>query len=389
MAADRVVLTVEGLMLERLIDRAVLEGARFSKVRRTGRRQLTIETDSRGAAAIKALAERYRLDCKIISLGGISAGMAWLKRRATVAAAFITAAALCALFFSHIWTIEIDLIRGDSLPPGTESVLADSGILKGAYAGAADTALAAVRLMALEGCAHASVTRRGVRVVVEIACEEPQPELYSIESSGDLVAVRDGIVASVNVKSGTAMVKPGDTVRKGQVLIAGYERLSKESFREVGALGSVTARCWAEGEAESAVTAFEKRYTGRESTSASVACPWLDVPLTHGESYEFSDIRQERLNIGGLFIPLYIETVTRREYVLTPVRPDMDALKALLQAESEKNALQKVPESAEIIDKWTDFSMIESEDIIHARTVIETESEIAVTRGYMEENQID
>ncbi len=41
-------------------------------------------------------------------------------------------------------------------------------------------------------------------------------------------------------------------------------------------------------------------------------------------------------------------------------------------------------ENAEIIDKWTDFSMI-IEESIRARAVLEVSAEIAVSRGNLEE----
>ena len=46
---------------------------------------------------------------------------------------------------------------------------------------------------------------------------------------------------------------------------------------------------------------------------------------------------------------------------------------------------KKAPENAEIIDKWTDFSMIDT-DTLRARAVIEYTADIAVTRQYLEDN---
>ena len=57
-----------------------------------------------------------------------------------------------------------------------------------------------------------------------------------------------------------------------------------------------------------------------------------------------------------------------------------DALLAQCQGEMESAAL----ENAEIIDKWTDFSMI-IEESIRARAVLEVSAEIAVSRGNLEE----
>jgi len=297
--------------------------------------------------------------------------------------------ALCSFYLSRIWVVDIELLRGDSLPAGAESTLAEAGIIEGAGISGMDTTSAELMLVALEGCAHASVSRKGVFINVEIACEEAAPELFSISGSEDLIALRDGIVTSVNVKSGTAMVAPGDTVRRGQVLISGYERTSAESVRDVTALGSVRARSWVIGEADGSVSVQVRHYTGRRSVNVSLVTPWKEYVLTEGEHYENCDMTVMREPLAGLFIPVYIEKTDSAEYLIFHENADTETVKARLEAASAEKAYQKVPKNAEIIDKWTDFSMIESEEIIHARTVVEIETEIAVTRGYMEEDQVE
>lgn len=384
---DRITLELEGLMLERLLCRALAEGAQFAYVARLTRRRIVVTCAPRSARILRGLAEKFHIDCRITRIGGVSDLAARAKARITVVAAFGVALALSALYLSRIWIVDVRLIRGAESPAGVEDALADSGVAVGVSAMDADTELAALRLNALEGCAHASVEREGVVVIAEIACEAPSPGLYDIGYARDLVALCDGVIASVNVKSGTAMVKPGDTVRRGQVLIAGEERVAQGETASVGALGSVTARIWQEGAAQDTIYADEKRYTGRESVSIRLSIPWYSIPMESGDEFPRCDSEISREYIGGLFVPLYIERKVRREYELTPVERDPQALRAALEEQALAAAMTAVeenaPENAEIIDKWTDFSMIEA-DILHARAVIELEAEIAVTRGYLE-----
>ena len=65
--------------------------------------------------------------------------------------------------------------------------------------------------------AFAEVYVDGVKLVVSV--RERLPEYESEETAGKIVAACDAIVTRVEVSGGTAAVKPGDTVRKGEVLI--------------------------------------------------------------------------------------------------------------------------------------------------------------------------
>lgn len=54
-------LRAEGLMLEKLLQRALNEGAVFRCVRRDGPRAMLFETDAAGASILTALCERFSL----------------------------------------------------------------------------------------------------------------------------------------------------------------------------------------------------------------------------------------------------------------------------------------------------------------------------------------
>jgi hypothetical protein len=69
---------------------------------------------------------------------------------------------------------------------------------------------------------------QGVRLLVEAVPEAPAPALYDVDAPRDLVCAMDGIVVSAVVRSGALCVKPGDAVRRGQVLIRGEEQATHE-----------------------------------------------------------------------------------------------------------------------------------------------------------------
>ena len=102
-------LRVEGLMLERLIQRALNEGARFRHIERTGPRTLVLETDPAGAAVMTRLCERFSISCAVIDHRGRDAMLRRLKQRSTLLAGMLVCLTVVSLFLSRVWLIDVEL----------------------------------------------------------------------------------------------------------------------------------------------------------------------------------------------------------------------------------------------------------------------------------------
>lgn len=386
--ADRVILILEGRMPERFLNRAMEEGACFLRLRRLSRRTLEITASPASARIVLDLAERYRLNCRVVGRGGLSALLPHLKKRATFPAAVLTFAALTALFLTRVWRVDVRMTDGSVPPEIVRELLTASGAEAGCKASDVNSSLLSLQIEALEGCSHASVARRGVVLDVRVTPELPAPELYDRRDARDLVAACDGVIASVQVKSGTALVKPGDVVRRGQTLIAGSERSSGEETSPIGALGRVTARVWCVGEAEEDLCEEVKHFTGQVGTSSYLELFGLSLPLRRGQAFDSCETDAERVAIGGLFLPLFLVRETYREYELFSAERDLFQTEEVARAEAEARAEQLRTErgfqDAQVLDRWTSLG-ISGGQTLTAKCIIEMQTEIAVTRGYLEE----
>ena len=59
-------LLVQGALLERLLEKALAEGAVFARIRRIDDRSMRIETDVRSADTLIRLCRRYSLNCRTL-----------------------------------------------------------------------------------------------------------------------------------------------------------------------------------------------------------------------------------------------------------------------------------------------------------------------------------
>lgn len=382
-----VLLRVEGLMLERLIQRALNEGAQFRRVNRSGARVLLLDTDPVSAGIVLRLCERFSIACEVVERRGRDAMLRRLKQRSTMLAGVLTCLIVMSLALSRVWLIDVELTgsRTASVLP-IKQALDALGIRAGMAKADIDPALLEDALSAISpDFSFVGVRLHGVRLLVEVAPAVAAPEVYELDGGRDLVAACDGVVLSVNVLAGKACVSPGDTVVRGQVLIRGDERVTREDTRSIAALGSVVARTWYAGSASLPTVQTEQLFTGRSSLSSELRLMSFAWPLVDGEAYPLQETETEILPVGGLFLPLEIHRTTTRETCTRQMPVDPDALysraAALAWAAAGAELSMARQENCEIADRWIEYTL--DAGILRARAVYETHTDIAVTRDVL------
>ena len=382
-----VLLRVEGLMLERLIQRALNEGAQFRRVNRSGARVLLLETDPVSAGIVLRLCERFSIACEVVEHRGRDAMLRRLKQRSTMLAGMLTCLIVMSLALSRVWLIDVELTgsRTASVLP-IKQALDALGIRAGMAKADIDPALLEDALSAISpDFSFVGVRLQGVRLLVEVAPAVAAPEVYELDGGRDLVAACDGVVLSVNVLAGKACVAPGDTVVRGQVLIRGDERVTREDTRSLAALGSVVARTWYAGSASLPTVQTEQLFTGRSSLSSELRLMAFAWPLVDGEAYPLQETETEILPVGGLFLPLEIHRTTTRETCTRQMPVDPDALysraSALAWAAAGAELSMARQENCEIADRWIEYTL--DAGVLRARAVYETHTDIAVTRDVL------
>ena len=186
---------------------------------------------------------------------------------------------LLLLSLQFVWHIEID---GAGIYQGeVRALLREQNIHPGVLRASIDTqALCDALLYRLPHIAWARAQVRGVTLQIDITQGIPTPKIESSGAVGNIIAAQDGVIVHIDVYSGTAAVKAGDTIRAGDVLIYGRERNSLDGeVRSVHARGTVMAQVYLQAEAD--LPAFETRSnpTGNMALQRVFASPWVSYAL--------------------------------------------------------------------------------------------------------------
>ena len=358
---------VDGLGIERLMDTLQKAGVTLYDVRRVKARRVEFSTDYAAGGAVEEISGTLGFSLAELPETGLLRALRRIKKRWLLLPVGCCALLGLMLLMQHIWEIEI---TGAGIYQGeAASYLREANIRPGIRKSAVDTQkLCDGLLYRLPQIAWVRAEIRGTRLCIDIVTGIPAPKVISADSAvGNIVAASDGIVERIDVFSGTARVKPGATVKKGDVLIEGKERSSYgDVYRPVTARGRVIARVWLHAEAAVSAVALQSTPTGSAARQFSLCSPWARV--TRGEEPEYLawDAEVRRIPLGGVWFPLWAEEKEYFEVALERVPRDMEEIRF----ESGLAAMQKIyslcNNKEEIVDKALNFRMIEGDNILAA-----------------------
>ncbi|NLV16214.1 MAG: sporulation protein YqfD [Syntrophomonadaceae bacterium] len=271
---------------EKIINLALSRGIYLSDVERDGE-YLSFSIRRNAIKPLENLGEEFGYEIEILKKQGLPFYSRVLRERwMLIAGGFIFVLALYILS-SFVWYLEI---RGtvEVKPTQVAESVARHGLKRWAFKGGLDkTRIEEGILQDIPQLFYAQVDIKGVKAVVKVV-EKIFPEE---EMSGPchVVAGRGGIIEEMMVLDGNPLVKIGDTVGAGNILISGA--VTTESGESEGivpvtnlvrARGMVKARVWYEGYGEAPLMKEIITLTGKRTEGITIEYPggkwWLKSP---------------------------------------------------------------------------------------------------------------
>lgn len=267
---------------------------------------------------------------------------------------------------SFIWGIDI---QGNETLSDLEvrSRLAEYGLTEGTWKGGHDLeGIKNQMLLEYPEWSWMSLSIEGTTLQVRLTEGTKPPSIYEEGDPRDWVADRDGIIYSIVTTRGTPMVRAGDVVRKGDVLISGTLEIPMEDgttqYQFTEAAGEVYALCTQEITLEQEAAYIEKAYTGE--MVHELLLQWGDTQISLYKPFrnlEYADVIEEPLgsefgNFLGEIPGIPSIYLIRRTYVLyEPIEKNYreDQMKVLLGAALQKERDRLLEEENGILTEET------------------------------------
>lgn len=213
-----------------------------------------------------------------------------------------------------VWCINVS---GTSLE-NTEKIinsLKEVGIYEGVRASSIDAKTVRNELLLkVNELSWAAINIEGSTVTIDV--KETTKKDSEDTTPSNIYAEYDGVIKSVEALTGTAVVKPGQAVRKGDMLISGIVEYSTLHTELVRARGTVTAEIEETLKYYSNFKIKEKIRTGETKERTVLEIFSLKIPLYFGEiTGDFEcDIKSNNIKLFGKNLP--IRKITKTFYFI-------------------------------------------------------------------------
>lgn len=261
-------------------------------------------------AVLKLLKEGGFADISVRYVG-VSAVTDFLSNHWLLPIAFVLAIALCALL--PMFCLKID-VGGDLPTEQVQAALSDCGVAIGSRLVGLDVDKLENALCLKLDAMYVTVNRSGCRLSVNVYKKKLPQDVIDLKSHRDMVASAGGEVVSVLCEQGNPLVKVGDAVNVGDVLIEGKRIFADGTFSPVYACGRVKLKV-----SKSGFAPFGGYVTQTELTGKTQRVTYVKLfGKTYAKAASFATYTEQstcvklsplRLEIGTL---TYAETVQKQ-----------------------------------------------------------------------------
>ncbi len=308
--------TVTGADPEGCLNRLNREGISLWDIEQTEPLALSFTATAGSELRILALCEGAYCQGVCTNKKGLRQDLLRVLHRPVLLLSVVAALILSFLLEGLIWKIHID-VEDPDIALEISHLLCDLGIDIWTKTEDVDPQDLRYKLLnTIPELSWVAVNPKGGKLTVLALLKEGSAESHN-SSPGNLVACRDGVITESVVLEGMNLVKSGQSVQAGQILVSGVEDYGLY-LKAVRASGEIYGQTWYQGNLVTPSSRWKKHYTGRTYKEINLIIGRKFIKLQGSSSILGVScdkmIDTEQMRLPGCPFPLYFQRVTYREY---------------------------------------------------------------------------
>ncbi|GAB6158104.1 sporulation protein YqfD [Desulfotomaculum varum] len=409
-------LVVRGEFLEKFVNMAASRGIYLWDITRLSEDRVRVKARISDIRSLKQIARTTHSGFKIVERRGLPFLINSLKKRKLLAIGGIFFLAILYFLSSFVWFIEIT--GNDKLAAAEiKQIAAQAGLRPGVAKWQLDTRQVETALREkIPSLAWAGVYIKGTKAIIEVAEKklvQPEPNRGR---PAHIVAGKAGLIKEVLVLEGQAMVKEGDTVLPGSILISGeiIQEIRPEASNQplppgqeppppqtvshfVQAKGIVRARVWYEGYGECKFSETVEKLSGQQKTSVRIKFGPKEIiiagpAVSPYRYYQTSQTVKSLPKWRNLAIPVEVTTVKYLEVIKERVNHGRAGAQKIAEQKALAAVKAKLPQGAKLVEQRLEqVNTGREEDMVRIKAFVETIEDIGVVKPFKatEEDYVD
>ncbi len=326
-------LSIEGYYIERFINMCRNNKIMIWHLKRKNEVQLDFRIGIHDFRKVSKITKKTKSKLKIKSKKGLPFLLHRYKKR-KIFIILLVVILFSILLSSHfVWNVDIREENGQQLE-NIEKDVEEAGLKIGEWKTKIDTKeiINKIRLERND-IAWIGIELKGTNAIVKVVKADEKPEIIDEEEYCSIISDKVGMITKINAQTGTANVKVGDNVNKGDTLINGWMEGKYTGIRYVHAKGEVQAKVWHTKYKNIPYHTTQRIETGKNENKYTIKFNNFEINLHKGVSkfkiYDTIETENKMKLFSDFYLPISILKTTYQEVEEIPKTYEKEEAKDL------------------------------------------------------------
>ena len=204
------------------------------------------------------------------------------------------------------------------------------------------------------------ISIKGTNALIEVVEATEKPEIINKDEYCNIVSDKEGVITKINVQNGTALVKVGDVIKKGTILVGGWIEGKYTGVRNLHSVADIEAKVWYTKNKKVYFKQDVTRDTGNTETKYRINFNNFKInlykTLSKFENYDTIEENKKIKLFSNFYLPIEITKITNKETVTEQVTYTEQQLKENTISELEEELNKEIGENKNVINKHVNIN---------------------------------
>lgn len=366
-------ITIEGFFIERFINICKTNNILLWGIKKENESLIHANISIKNFKKIKGISKKTKCRVHIENKKGFPFIFNKYKKRKIFLISSIIVFFIIFILSNFIWNIEItgnNKILKEEILSELDSNGLKIGILKNKID--KDSIINKIRLDRND-ISWIGIDIKGTNVVVKIVEADDKPEVINSNEFCNIVAEKDCIIEKIDANNGTALVKKGDVVKKGDILIAGWMQGKYTGIRYIHAMGNVKAKVYYSEKEKISLREIEKQETGKKEKKYEIKFNNFKInfykTLSKFQKYDTIYEKHKLKIFSDFYLPIEVTKISNFELKEEEKVYSIEEAKNIATENAEERLNAEIEDENEILNKT--FNVNQTEDYVEVEVIYE------------------